>query len=143
MKHAMVFALVLAVSSMSVSVVVANQRPAPGLILFNGKIFTSDAAHPYVQALAIRGERIVATGDSSKIEALAGPHTKQIDLGRRTVIPGINDAHYHLGVTPANEFYLPFKSPDPTLTEVSEAIRAAIPKAHEGAIIYGYIGPAA
>ncbi|MHB8525847.1 MAG: hypothetical protein ACYDD2_06790 [Candidatus Acidiferrales bacterium] len=76
MKHAMVLALVFAVSSM----VVANRRPAPGLILFNGKIFTSDAAHPYVQALAIRGERIVATGDSSKIEALAGPHTKQTDL---------------------------------------------------------------
>lgn len=143
MKHALVLAFVLAVSSMSVSMVVANRRPAPSLILFNGKIFTSDAAHPYVQALAIRGERIVAAGDTDKIRALAGPHTKQIDLGGRTVIPGINDAHYHLGVTPANEFYLPFKSSDPTLAEVSEAIRAAVPKAHEGIIIYGYIGPSA
>ena len=120
-----------------------SQQTAPDLILFNGKIFTSDVAHPYVQALAIRGERIVATGDSDKIRALAGPQTKQIDLAGRTVIPGINDAHYHLAVTPANEFYLRFKSPDPTLAEVGETIVAALPQTHEGTIIYGLIGPAA
>ena len=56
-------------------------------MLLNGKVFTSDASHHYVQALAIRGERIVATGDSATIEALAGPQTRQIDLGGRTVIP--------------------------------------------------------
>jgi imidazolonepropionase-like amidohydrolase len=70
-----------------------SQQAAPDLVLLNGKIFTSDAAHPYVQALAIRGERITATGDTAKIRAMAGHHTKQIDLGGRTVIPGINDAH--------------------------------------------------
>src|ERR1700677_151493 len=76
------------------------QQTAPDLVLLNGKIFTSDAAHPYVQALAIRGERIAATGDSAKIKALVGPHTKQIDLGGRTVVSGINDAHNHLGIAP-------------------------------------------
>ena len=125
------------------SVTATSQQTAPDLILLNGKIFTSDVAHPYVQALAIRGERIVATGDTDKIRALAGPQTKQIDLAGRTVIPGINDAHYHLGVTPSNEFYLRFKSPDPTLAEVSEAIVAAIPQTNEGIIIYGLIGPTA
>ena len=50
-----------------------SQQAAPDLVLLNGKIFTSDVAHPYVQALAIRGERITATGDSAKIRALAGP----------------------------------------------------------------------
>ena len=132
------------VGALAISAFVASaQQAAPDLILFNGKIFTSDFAHPYVQALAIRGERIVATGDSAKIRALAGPQTKQIDLAGHTVIPGINDAHYHLAVTPSNEFYLRFKSPDPTLAEVSEAIVAALPQTHEGTIIYGLIGPAA
>jgi predicted amidohydrolase YtcJ len=78
------------------SVTATSQQTAPDLILLNGKIFTSAAAHPYVQALAIRGDRIVAAGDSNKIRALAGSHTKQIDLDGRTVIPGINDAHNHL-----------------------------------------------
>ena len=124
-------------------VAVKSQQPAPDVILLDGKIFTSDAAHPYVQALAIRGERIAATGESAKIRTIAGPNTMEIDLGGRTVIPGINDAHYHLGVTPSNEFYLRFKSPDPTLAEVSEAIVAAIPQTNEGIIIYGLIGPTA
>jgi hypothetical protein len=52
------------------------QQQQPDLILLNGQIFTSDSAHPYVQALAISGERILATGDSAKIKALAGPHTR-------------------------------------------------------------------
>ena len=135
--------LMVCLAAGAVATLVCGQESIPDLILFKGKIFISDVAHPYVQALAIRGERIVATGDTDKVRALAGPQTKQIDLAGRTVIPGINDAHYHLGVTPSNEFYLRFKSPDPTLAEVSEAIVAALPQTHEGTIIYGLIGPAA
>ena len=135
--------LMVCLAAGAVATLVCGQESIPDRILFKGEIFTSDVAHPYVQALAIRGERIVATGDTDKIRALAGPPTKQIDLAGRTVIPGINDAHYHLGVTPSNEFYLRFKSPDPTLAEVSEAIVAALPQTHEGTIIYGLIGPAA
>jgi predicted amidohydrolase YtcJ len=115
------------------------QQPAPDLILLNGKIFTSDAAHPYVQALAIRGERITATGDSAKIRALAGPQTKQIDLGGRTVIPGINDAHNHISVSPPNRLDLELKSPDPDWPEMKAAIAAAVLKAPEGTLIQGEI----
>lgn len=127
----------------SIAIAFAAQQAPPDIVLLNGKIFTSDTAHLYVQALAIRGDRVIATGDSSKIAALAGPRTKRIDLGGRTVIPGINDAHYHLGVSPADEVHLRFKSPDPTLAEVSEAIRAAIPETHEETIIHGFVGPTA
>ena len=116
-----------------------SQQAAPDLVLLNGKIFTSDAAHPYVQALAIRGERITATGDSAKIKALAGPHTKEIDLGGRTVIPGINDAHVHLSISPPNRVDLEFKSPDPDWAEVKAAVAAAVLKAPKGTFIYGQI----
>ena len=58
----------------------AQQQGDPDLILFNGKIFTSVEARPYVEALAIRGERIVATGDTKTIRAMAGPKTNAIDL---------------------------------------------------------------
>ena len=116
-----------------------SQQTAPDLILFNGKIFTSDVAHPYVQALAIRGERIVATGDSDKIRALAGPHTKQIDLSGRTVIPGINDAHNHLSISPPNRVDLELKSPDSAWPDVKMAIAAAVVKAPKGTFIYGDI----
>ncbi len=119
------------------------QQPAPDTILFNGKIFTSDAAHPHVQALAIRGDRIVATGDSGKIQALAGPHTRRIDLGGRVVIPGINDAHNHLGdnVAPANAIDLGLKTQDPAWPEIRDALSAKVATAPKGTIIEATIGP--
>ena len=118
---------------------VAHDQQAPDLILFNGKVFTSDSAHPYVEALAIGGERIVATGDSNKIKALAGPHTKQIDLAGRTVIPGINDAHMHIELEPASTVALDLKNPNPSWAEVKDAITAAVLKSPKGTIIFGEI----
>ena len=67
----------------------------PDLILFNGNVFTADAAGPNAEALAIRGERIVEVGTTKQISALAGPKTKRMDLGGRLVVSGFNDAHYH------------------------------------------------
>jgi predicted amidohydrolase YtcJ len=67
------------------------------IVLVHGKIFTSDTAQLYVQALAINGNKIMATGSDEAMEKLAGPATKKIDLQRRTVVPGFNDAHDHLG----------------------------------------------
>ncbi len=116
-----------------------SRQTAPDLVLLNGKIFTSDAKQPYVQALAIRGERIAATGDSAKIKALAGPNTKLIDLGGRTVIPGINDAHNHLGIAPANHVDLDLASPDPAWPEMKAAITSAVLKAPKGTFINGTI----
>ncbi len=107
------------------------------MVCFNGKIFTSDAAHPYVQALAIHGKRITATGESAKIKSLAGPHTKEIDLGGRTVIPGINDAHNHLAISPPNRIDLELNTPDPAWPEMKAAIAAAVLKAQKGTSIYG------
>ncbi len=115
------------------------QKIAPDLVLLNGKIFTSDAAHPYVQALAIRGERIATTGDSAKIRALVGPNTELIDLGGRTVIAGINDAHNHLGIAPANHLDLDLASPDPAWPEMKAAITAAALKEPKGSFINGTI----
>ena len=118
----------------------AQQQP-PDLILLNGKIFTSDAAHPYVQAVAISGERILATGDSAKIKALAGPHTRQIDLAGRTVIPGINDAHDHVDLDPPHAVHLDLKTMDPTWNQLKDAIAAAAAKAPKETFILADIGP--
>ena len=121
---------------------VMGQEAPPDLILLNGKIFTSDAAHPYAEALAIREGRIVATGTSEKIRSLAGPQTKRIDLGGRVVIPGINDAHHHCEFEPAG-FHLRFKSVEPAWAEVAEELAAAVAKTPKGTLIHGEIGPMA
>ena len=69
-----------------------GQQPSPDLILLNGRIFTSDLSHPYVEALAIRGDRITAAGTSEKIVSLAGPQTKRVDLDGATGYSG-NQRH--------------------------------------------------
>ena len=64
-------------------------------ILLNGKIVTLDAKSSVVQALAIRGGRVMAVGSNDEIRKLAGANTKTVDVGGRTVIPGLIDSHIH------------------------------------------------
>ena len=71
MVNASVMFLALLLSAQSV----LAQTPTPDTILHNGKIFTSNAERPWVEALAIRGERIVAVGASNVILQLAGANT--------------------------------------------------------------------
>ena len=65
------------------------------LLLLNGKIITVDDRFSIEEALAIKGERIVAVGTTADIEKLKGPQTQVIDLNKRTVIPGLIDNHAH------------------------------------------------
>lgn len=119
----------------------AATPPPPDLVLLNGKVFTSEVKHLRVEALAIRGDRIIAIGDTKTVEALAGPATRRIDLGGRTVIPGINDAHVHLDVVPKGLIEVPLKSPDPSWSDVTGAVAAALLRAPKGSLLLGEIGP--
>jgi predicted amidohydrolase YtcJ len=124
---------------LSISIPTLAQQAKPDLILLNGKIFTSVAAHPYVEALAIRGDRIVATGDTATIRAMAGSATRQIDLHGGTVIPGINDAHHHFSLGPP-EVDVDLKTIDPTWEQVKDGIVAAIAKNPPNSLISVTIG---
>ena len=73
-----------------------QQAPAADLVLTNGKIITVDARFTIAQAVAVRGDRLVAVGSNADINKLAGPNTRRIDLGGKAVIPGLIDAHAHL-----------------------------------------------
>jgi hypothetical protein len=64
-------------------------------VLLNGKIVTVDDRFTIAEALAIRGQRIIAVGTTADIEKLKGPSTRVINLSRRTVIPGLIDNHAH------------------------------------------------
>ena len=68
---------------------------SPDTILINGKVLTVDAQSSVRDAMAIRDGRITALGTSAEMRKLAGPRSRVIDLGGRTVIPGLIDSHLH------------------------------------------------
>jgi predicted amidohydrolase YtcJ len=68
---------------------------AADTILHNGRIATQDERRSLVSALAIRDGRVQATGDDATVMAFKGASTRVIDLGKRTVIPGLIDSHAH------------------------------------------------
>lgn len=72
----------------------------PDTILVNGHIFTATQARPYVDAIAIKGARILAVGTNQEISSTAGVKTQRIDLAGHLMIPGINDAHVHFAADP-------------------------------------------
>jgi len=131
-----VFTLIL---GLLVPILSFGQRVSADLILFNGKVFSANPAHPYAQAIAIRGERIIAVGTSAEITVLAGPRTRRIDLRGRLVIPGINDAHYHHTPDPPG-YNLQFKSMEPSWQEVLDGLASAVKQTPKGTWIFGSIG---
>ena len=64
-------------------------------VLFNGKVVTVDRDFSVREAIAIADGRVLATGTSAAMKKLAGNRPKMIDLGGRTVIPGLTDGHIH------------------------------------------------
>ena len=72
-----------------------QNRPAADLIVTNAKVYTVDKQQPRAEAVAVLGERIVAVGSASAIDAWRGPGSHVIDAGGRLVLPGFNDAHVH------------------------------------------------
>ena len=68
---------------------------APDIVLVNGRIATLDSKASVAEALAIRGERIVAVGSFAKMKPLITRQTRVIDLHGRTVVPGLIDSHMH------------------------------------------------
>jgi len=66
------------------------------LILVNGKFHTLDRQNPLADAVAISGGKFLEVGTSAEVMRHGGEQTRVIDLGGRTVIPGLNDSHLHL-----------------------------------------------
>jgi predicted amidohydrolase YtcJ len=118
------------------------QGGPPDLLLTGGKVFTADAARPWAEAVAIRGERIVAVGTAAELARLAGPSTRRIALVGRVVVPGFNDAHDHVG---GAEYGVPFATgnspmPDPAAATVLDSLRALAARTPPGTWLHTRVG---
>ncbi|MDB5901957.1 MAG: TIM-barrel fold metal-dependent hydrolase, partial [Betaproteobacteria bacterium] len=121
--------LVLAVSGNHTAHAEVAPEP-PDTILVNAKLVVYDG--PPAQALAVRSGRIAAIGTTRDIRAMAGPATRVIDVGGRTVIPGLIDSHIHAiraGLTYTTEVHWTGVR---TLVQALDRIRSAAKLAPKG-----------
>lgn len=65
------------------------------LVVVNARVYTADDARPLADAFAVRDGRVAFVGSSREARTLAGANTRVVDLGGKTVIPGMVDAHAH------------------------------------------------
>jgi predicted amidohydrolase YtcJ len=85
-------------AGVALGLVACESRPKPEpatLVLNQGKIATVDEQKPEAQALAARGDTIVAVGTNQEITAFIGPETRVVDLRGRRAIPGFIEGHGH------------------------------------------------
>ena len=69
---------------------------AADILITNARVLTMDPARPRAEALAIAGNRILRVGSMDDVAALKAKHTRVIDAGQKTVMPGIIEGHVHL-----------------------------------------------
>lgn len=100
------------------------------VVLTNGKVVTVDDALPEAQAIAIRGDRIIAVGTNEEITALVGELTSTIDLAGRLALPGFIEGHGHytsLGRSKTILDLTQVESWDEIVVMVADAVQSASP----------------
>lgn len=123
----------MAIAALVGAVAGCNRAPAvepATMVLRGGTIVTMDTAAPEVQALAVRGDRIVALGTTESIQPYVGPATQVIDLAGLTAVPGLIEGHGHfmgLGQSKMVIDLMDVTSWDEIVRRVGEAVAKAKP----------------
>ena len=111
------------------------QQEKADMVIINAKVLTIDKVNPSAQAIAIKGEYIIAVGTSSQISAMIDKgKTKVIDAHGRLVIPGFNDAHVHFG--PLDPDYIELRyTTDPSV--ITKKVKEQVARSQPGELIQG------
>ncbi|HEU4386350.1 MAG TPA: amidohydrolase [Blastocatellia bacterium] len=108
----------------------AQQRRYADVIFVNGNIYTVNDRRPHAEAIAVKGDRIIFAGATSRARTFQGKETRVIDLKGATVVPGLTDSHYHLAGVGARELNLNLEGIDSLagfLSKVKERAGKATP----------------
>jgi predicted amidohydrolase YtcJ len=139
MRTALILILIM---TASVSGQNAPEKPKADVIFTHGNVYTgivdptSMVAGKRAEAIAVRGDRILAVGTRDEVLKTKGPDTKIIDLGGRFVMPGFNDAHMHLAHAGQEKLSVNLVGAK-TLDEFRERIRSKVETARPGEWIVG------
>lgn len=112
-----------------------TQNEKADLVITNAKIYTVDSLNPFAEAVAVKGNTIMAVGTGKEISKYVDAGvTRIIDAGGRLAIPGFNDAHAHFG--PVDPDYIELRyTTDPSV--ITEKVRAQVARSAKGQLVYG------
>ena len=109
--------------------------PVADLVIRNAKIVTIDRDNPRAQAIAFKGETILAVGTNEAIaQYVKEGQTEVIDARGRLVVPGFNDAHIHFDSVDPDYIELRYTT-DPQI--ITRKVREAVARAKPGELIHG------
>ena len=111
------------------------------LALKGGKIVTVDADESIAEAVAVKHGKIITVGSNSEVERLIGGDTRVIDLGGRTVIPGLIDSHCHMmmvGVQREMNVDLSEEAGVHSIADLVERLKARTEETSKGEWVTGY-----
>jgi predicted amidohydrolase YtcJ len=128
-------AILLLIVTIMISINSCTQTQKADMVILNGKVLTIDENNPYAEAIAIKGEFIIAVGTTKSVSRMIEEGaTEVIDAGGRLVIPGFNDAHAHFG--PVNPDYVELRYiTDPNI--ITGKVRRQVEKSKPGELIRG------
>jgi predicted amidohydrolase YtcJ len=111
-------------------------------ILYNGKIHTMKSRDDIVEAVAIKDETIISTGGHKDVRSLSGSKTVEIDLGGRSVLPGLIDTHTHLETVAEGMIHVNLKGAR-SMGEVLKALKENVPENPDQWVVSSFWHPLA
>ncbi len=130
MKRLMILFAIVSVFSCA-----PTEDPAD-LVILGGRIVTVNTSNPEVEALAARGQNIVAVGSEAEVRRLIGPDTEVIDLGGALAVPGLIEGHGHFLSIGRAKMQLDLRSVA-NFDEIVAMVEAAVAEAEPGQWILG------
>ena len=123
--------------------VLLAQAKEPVTVYIGGPIFTMNAQNDIVEALAVKGDKILAAGKKADVLAAAGEKPHVVDLKGKTMVPGLIDGHSHFPNGAYRELHMvnlnvPPLGPVGSIADLQEALRARADKVKEGTWVVGY-----
>jgi predicted amidohydrolase YtcJ len=128
--------LIISLSIITMIISCSNcKKEKADLVIINGKVLTVDKDNLVAEAIAVKGEMIIAVGNTRKISGMIDEGvTRVIDARGRLVIPGFNDAHLHFG--PLDPDYIELRyTTDPSV--ITAKVKARVAQAQPGELIEG------
>lgn len=105
-------------------------------VFLNGNIYTMNERAPRAEAIAVTGDRIVFVGSNAEAKAYQGAETKTVDLGGKTVVPGLTDSHCHIFGIGERELTLNLEGTN-TLEDFLAKVKERVSKTERGKWITG------